>query len=285
MTTGPAELARFRLPVSGRTATLRPLTGAEDLLLLDAPRTVAGDAALAVSLAERIARPGFGNRGAESADGDPPNWGGLPAADLDVFVLRLRQAVLGDRVRADVGCPAPGCGRRIDIDFGIDDYLAHHAPGDPPADDGWSCGPGGDPGWFALARAGRPQVEFRLPTGADQVAVGDRPDAAAELARRCVRADLPPPPLLARVETAMEALAPSLACDLQGACPECEAAVPLYFDARWFALRELRDRAAFVYHDVDVLARRYHWSESDILALPHSRRAAYAGLARQGRGG
>ncbi|HZK82003.1 MAG TPA: hypothetical protein VFC46_13070, partial [Humisphaera sp.] len=79
----------------------------------------------------------------------------------------------------------------------------------------------------------------------------------------------------------MEAMAPSLSHDLQGVCPECGAEVTVYFDARKYCLRELRDRAAFVYQDIDVLARRYHWAESDILAMPRKRRMNYAEFARQ----
>ena len=55
----------------------------------------------------------------------------------------------------------------------------------------------------------------------------------------------------------------------------------MLFDARWFCLRDLRQKAAFIYQDVDLLARRYHWSEAEILALPRARRAAYVDLARQ----
>ena len=82
----------------------------------------------------------------------------------------------------------------------------------------------------------------------------------------------------------MEAMAPSLSCDLQGLCPECASTVTVQFDARWYCLRELRERAAFIYQDVDILARRYHWSEMEILSMPHVRRAAYAELARQAEG-
>jgi hypothetical protein len=82
----------------------------------------------------------------------------------------------------------------------------------------------------------------------------------------------------------MEAMAPSLSSDLEGVCPECGASVSLYFDARWFCLRELRDRARFLYQDVDLLARRYHWTESEILSMPRTRRTSYAELARHGTG-
>ncbi len=128
------------------------------------------------------------------------------------------------------------------------------------------------------------RIRFRLPSSADQMAVLGSPNAAAELARRCIRPAGIPARLRRRAEAAMEAMAPSLACDLEGKCPECQAQVSMYFDGRWFCLRELRDRAAFIYQDVDVLARRYHWSETEILRLPHTRRSAYAELARHSGG-
>ena len=46
-------------------------------------------------------------------------------------------------------------------------------------------------------------------------------------------------------------LAPALAGPLQGHCPDCGAAVDGPFDPRRYCLRELRDRARFVYDDVD----------------------------------
>jgi hypothetical protein len=247
---------------------VRPPSGAEDLLLLEAARTPAGDAALALALAGRLGR---------AADGEPLDWGALPATDLDALLLRLRQAVLGDRVRADVPCPAPGCGRRVDIDFSVAGLLAHCAPRGGRR--GTAPQPADEPGWFRLAEAG--PVRFRLPTAADQVAVTGLPDAAAELARRCIRPAELPARLRRRVEAALEALAPSLSCDLKGRCPECGAPLTVQYDARWFCLQELRQRAAFLYEDVDAVARRYHWSEADILALPHARRVAYAELARR----
>ena len=78
----------------------------------------------------------------------------------------------------------------------------------------------------------------------------------------------------------MEVLAPSLAHDLQGQCPECGAVVEVYFDPLQFSLCELRQEAAFLYEDVTLLARCYHWSEADILTLPRQRRLRYAELAR-----
>ena len=81
----------------------------------------------------------------------------------------------------------------------------------------------------------------------------------------------------------MGALAPPLAGPLQGRCPHCETPIAARFEARVYCLQELRDRARFIYDDIDVLAERYHWSERAILTLPHGRRTNYVERARQTR--
>lgn len=78
----------------------------------------------------------------------------------------------------------------------------------------------------------------------------------------------------------MEALAPLGVRDLQGECLECGITVTAHFDIRRFCLHELRDQAVFLYDDVDLLARTYHWSEDAILALNADRRARYAERVR-----
>jgi hypothetical protein len=99
------------LPVSGRRVLIRALTGVEELLLLEAPE---GDLALALTLMTHV------------AGGDPDGWAELTPTDLDFFILRLRQWMLGDRIVSDVRCHAPGCKARIDVSFGIEQYLDHH---------------------------------------------------------------------------------------------------------------------------------------------------------------
>jgi hypothetical protein len=293
MAAGGATVACFRLPVSGLAVELRHPTGVEDLLLIEA---AGGDTGLALALAQRLVR---------ATDGTVVEWGGLSVSDLDVLILRLRQALVGDRVRAEVMCRAAGCGRRIDVSFSIGEYLAHHVP-TGTAVRGWSVSSSDEPGWFCLASTARTspafdppparlsagvvatgkrlkltRVLFRLPTVLDQLSVAGHPDAEGELVRRCIRPAELPSHLRRLVEATMEAMAPSLSRDLQGVCPECGASVTVYFDARKFCLQELRRRAVFVYEDIDILAQRYHWSEHEILAMPHTRRANYAELARQ----
>jgi hypothetical protein len=267
-------VAIFRLPVSGQRVCLRQPTGSEDLLLAEAPEA---DAALALELTRRLAHPVDGVLDPES----------LSVADLDVLILRLRQALAGDRILADVTCRAAGCGSRIDISFMLEDYLAHGQPAGRFRLRHWSVAPAErQPGWYALSRrshSGIPESEpvlFRLPTGADQLAVANRADATEALAQRCIRLDAPPSNIRHAVEAAMEALAPTLSRELEGVCPECGTTMTIYFDARHFCLEELRCWARFVYEDIHILAQTYHWSERAILAMPNSRRASYAELAR-----
>jgi hypothetical protein len=102
-----------------------------------------------------------------------------------------------------------------------------------------------------------------------------------ELIRRCVRPSEVAEDSVKRVETLMEELAPLLTDYVQGECPECGSEIDIYFDPQQFSLRELRGQAVYIYEDVHLLARHYHWSEAEILALPRRRRVHYAELIRQ----
>lgn len=266
----------FRLPVSGRVVFVSPLSGAEELLMAEAP---ASDAALAVALADRLAR---------DAQGAPLDWRTMAVTDLDALIVFLRRMVLGDRVRADATCSSKECRQLIDVEFGLGEFLQHHAPVSPARScRGWSVRPGQSLGWFRLAPPGwdgataAQIIDFRLPTPEDQLSVLGRLDAEDELARRCLQPASAPVALRRKAEAAMEAMAPCLSDHLQAICPECGKGLTLYFEPRRFCLRELRDRTASIYADVDVLARRYHWSESHILSLPRARRVAYVELAQR----
>ena len=273
--------ARFVLPVSGLRVALTSPTGEEDLLLSEYGGS---DTTLALSLAQRLARAD------DDGDAAVPAWSELPAADLDVLLLRLRQALIGDRITGDLYCRDPQCGSRVDISFSIEAYLAHHRP--RPVGSGrrgWRvAASAAEPGWFvftppgASADAASSGLRFRLPTVADQIHAVRAPDPEAALIRLCIQPPNAAAPLRRRAETAMEALAPLLSGELQGQCPDCGANVAAHFDPRRYCLRELRESARFVYADIDLLARRYHWDEESILGMPSVRRAVYAEMAAAG---
>ena len=253
----------LRLPVASLDVEMRLPTGADDIALLEARRPAL---AAAVTLLSGIV---------QRCDGEPLDWSALAMTDVDLLLLRLRQRLIGDTVSADIVCGAPECGERAHIVFSVSDFVGHHRPQPPrrvsPVDEGWFRLDGTD-------------IEFRVPSVADQLAIAGEDRREQALVRRCVR----PPEITAaarrRVEAAMEAMAPSLASELQGACPECGAPVSAFFDPLQYVLRELRQHAALVYDDVWSIARSTHWPEERILALPAARRARYAQMAQPAPG-
>jgi len=253
----------FQLPVSQAAVAIRPPAGAEELLMLEA---AASPAALAIALLGRLAH---------RADAGAIDWHEMSATDVDAALLHLRQVVFGDAIRAGVTCPGAQCRKPIDIGFGISSYLQHHAPRPPRGVE-----PAQEAGWMRLCGA---DVSFRLPSAGDQAAAALTGDPRRELIARCVRPAGIRAAALRRVENAMEAMAPNLARNLDARCPECGAAVQVYFDPRRFCLTELREHAAFIYEDTHLLAQHYHWPESDILALPRDRRIRYVEIVRAAR--
>jgi hypothetical protein len=249
--------------------TLREPTGADDLLMTECRRN---DPGMVKRVVERLAEP------ATNID-----WSAQAVFDIDTIILRLRQAVLGDRISSHVACS--GCDGRVTLSFGIATYLAHHRPHEGPLTKrGWAASAPDDTGWGRLSSAAQgagAQPRFRLPTLDDQIAVAGAANAPRALARRCIEPYPLPAKLAARVETALAAYAPPLAGPLQGTCPDCAAAIEARFEARRYCLEELGYRAQFVYEDVVVLAKHYHWSERAILAMPYARRTEYAERARR----
>jgi len=66
-------------------------------------------------------------------------------------------------------------------------------------------------------------------------------------------------------------------------CPACETAFAADLDLGAFVWAELHAQAQRLLREVDVLARAYGWTESEVLALDDRRRAAYLELAREAR--
>src|SRR5712692_9974216 len=135
-----------RLPLTGLEVELRAPDGFDDLVLAEAP---GANRDLALEFAGRLAAP------IQSLP--VGGWEAVPLTDFDTLFLLLRRFLFGDRVRAESVCPSERCGRRIDAEFRVSEYLEHHRPELP---DG--IRPGAEPGWYRMLG-----VEFRAP------AVGD----------------------------------------------------------------------------------------------------------------
>ena len=244
------------LPVSKKIVDLRSPEGREDVLFCE---WTGGEAELALALLNALTHARNGQ--------DQADWGELPVTDNEWALLQLRRFLFGDLVRTGSVCKQPDCGAKIDISFRIGDYLGQFQMTVPKDVEKLP-----EPGWFALAGQG---IQFRLPTGNDQLAATFSAQPEIELQRRCVVPGTLSGDLLQRLQETMECMAPSLSGLLQGACPDCACLGEFYFDVQTYVLRELMDQAKFIFDDVHLLAAHYHWSEHAILNMPRQRRYRY----------
>lgn len=249
------------LPVSGIPLAVAEPTGHDEVYVTE---TALAPVRLMAGLASRVATTG---------DGDPVDWAGLPATDLGAAALIIRRCWLGDAIRTDTRCPDPGCRERIDVGFGIGDYIGHHQPRRPRA-----VTPAADatgPGWFTLTGAA---VRFRVPTVGDLLAAESAGQPADGLARLCIEGAQVSRALARRLDRALSAMAPSLDDLVGGECPACGREVALRFDPIGYALADLRGAFSGIYTQAHALAAAYGWPEETILALPSRRRRQYASL-------
>ena len=251
------------LPGSGLALSVGEASSADELFTLE------------TTLPPRHAVLELGRRVARTVSGEPVDWEGLPATDIDALALVLRQTWIGDAVSATANCPAPDCREPVDISFSAAAYLDHHRPRrarGATADD--------EPGWFRLTGA---PVRFRSPLVADLLAALDTDGALAVLTERCIAPGELTRAQARRVDRALAALSPALQDELGGSCPACGQTVRLRFDPCPFVLAELRAEFAPIYGETHLLAVSYGWAEAAILRLPRQRRRRYAALAAQER--
>lgn len=246
------------LPVSGVTLAVSEPTGVDELYVVE------------TTLPPLPALVGLAHRVTSTVAGDPIDWASLPATDLAAAALMIRRSWIGEAIRTDTRCPEADCRERIDVSFGIGDYLEHHRPRRPRG-----VLEANEAGWFTLARAA---VRFRIPTVADLLAAASNGRSANTLSDRCVEAPEMSRALARRLDRALCRLAPSLNDLLGGSCPICGHEVTVRFDPLGYTLAELRNAFSGIYLQTHALAFAYGWPEQAILALPRSRRQRYASL-------
>jgi hypothetical protein len=214
---------------------------------------------------------------------------GLLIADRQYLLLKLREATLGDAIRATVLCPWPDCGKKITVNFSVNDIPIKESEDKGPTYTlQLSSRAAGPEQQTEEARA----ITFRLPNGGDQellapILVEDEALVSSLLLQRCVQriGSLQNPDADAinrlslqawmEIEQWMDAVAPKVELIMESECPECgrEYAVP--FDLQQFFFGELRISRDLLYREVHYLAYHYHWSEREIMDMPRPRRRAY----------
>jgi len=139
-------------------------------------------------------------------------------------------------------------------------------------------------------------VEFRVPGRADVAHATARAATGAsfvdQLLDRCITrceyggAPCSPAALPDSVGEALserlEALEPGAIVSFDLACPECEARWSARMNCGDVLWSEVQSRAERLLLEIDALARVYGWTETDVLSLSATRRAAYLQLASAG---
>lgn len=212
----------------------------------------------------------------------------LLVGDRDYLVLKLRQMTFGDRVDATLTCPNKECIEKIDIDFSLKDIPIKK--GDISSKIFTMTLPS-----KKLNNRSGIEVEFRLPSGGDQeelatVALNDESKAETRLLSRCIQNikgikeidDFQIKQLTQvqrkRIEKEMAEIAPSVDLEIEAKCPECENVFSFPFNISEFFINEINANLDQLYQEVHYLAFYYHWSESEILSMPLTKRRKYLEL-------
>jgi hypothetical protein len=213
----------------------------------------------------------------------PPEADGQDGVSLgtrDAALLRLYRDLRGPQLDALAECPV--CGTTLEVHLAIDDlvdgYPARHGAAGTRSID-----------------LGTAVAEVRLPTTEDLMAAAeeDQPRLAREiLIGRCVgpvrrhagasdsvrdSAALTEEEL-ALLGARLEELDPLVDVRVDIHCEECGTAWDALLDVPELVWDQVRGVARRLLREVDSLATRYGWSESEILALSERRRRAYLDL-------
>lgn len=198
-------------------------------------------------------------------DGKAVDVTALPVAVHDRLLASLYTLEYGKDVSCQATCGA--CAQMFQFRFALPDLL--ESQDEAAAVAGL---PGGDGRWQTPSG-----VRLRPP---------DLRDAAAGAPEGllAVIAEAPfPAEEVEALAAFLEQASPILAIDLDSACPGCGASQSIAFDLARFLVRALAGERPFLIREVHLIAARYGWSHSEIMALPRSDRRAFATLIESER--
>ncbi|MGD9157540.1 MAG: hypothetical protein PVG39_03970 [Desulfobacteraceae bacterium] len=213
----------------------------------------------------------------------------LLVADRQYLLLKLREATFGEQVRANIFCPWPDCGKKIDIDFLIKDIPVRESTEKGPAYN-MELSPEA-----ALTEENGNEyrkIIFRLPNGGDQESISsllsENEALALSMLLKCCILSIGPvknpgselisylsPLARMEIEKRMIEVSPMVDMTMGVICPECNREFAVPFDLQDFFFGELRTSKDLLYREIHYLAYHYHWSEREILEMPREKRRKY----------
>jgi uncharacterized protein (UPF0212 family) len=192
----------------------------------------------------------------------------LTLGQRDAMLLAVRAQLSGPRLEFVSACPA--CGTVLEMTLRAEQIglglVAQPAP------------------QTRQIRAGDALIAV-APLTAGALAAAEALDDPASARLLLLKAAAPEAPeddaVLSAVEAAVEAMDPAVETGLDWSCPACAARWSEAVDVAALLAGEIAVRSRAVLADVATLARAFHWSERDILALPAERRRFYLEAVQQ----
>jgi hypothetical protein len=176
-------------------------------------------------------------------------------------LLALDLAADAPQITLSARCSHEGCGEPMELEL----ELSACALGERARETEWRD-PSGS-AWLLRAPCGEDQRRWEA---------ADAPPSAAAIARTLLASEREiPPPWLGPMGAALEALDPLNALELAAICPACGGPNDIELDLEAVLLERAAGRRERLLDMVHRIARAYHWSEAEILALPPARRARY----------
>jgi hypothetical protein len=207
-------------------------------------------------------------------DESPPALAALSLAERDLRLMQLRTLIFGPELTARADCAA--CSAPLELRWRVNEPVGD-APPSPER---------------LTVQHGEFRIVGRPPTTADLAVIAGAPeDASKELARRCVAeayqrgepcgAESLPESALAALEDAISGCDPSGDFELTLTCAACGESWRQRLDIVAYLWAEIDACAQRLLLEVNALASRYGWSETEILSLSPWRREIYLQMARQ----
>jgi hypothetical protein len=197
-------------------------------------------------------------------------------ADREYAVMRLFELTCGDTLPAILHCPGDDCRAPMEVMLSVADMATDQRPIAAR--------------YFQRRLSSEPfrEIQFRLPTGADQEALAGMEDenrAVSMLLARCTGLDESEIEVLTEperheIEADMEQFAPR-DMEVEATCPDCGRTFSGQADWPIYCLSQLISQSADLEREVHLLAWHYHWSEADVLALPRAKRRRYIDLIEE----
>jgi len=199
----------------------------------------------------------------------------LSIGERDSRLLLLREEIFGSRLINTVVCPS--CRNKLEWESNTRDLFLKQPDYNINNDE------------FDFSE-NEFLVKFRLPNSEDIAGVLNYSEGVQEdyLIKQCIlkaersgkaiQPDKLPPGLLDKILERMEELDPQADISINLTCPECGNKWTSHFDISAYLWSEINYWAINLMQEVDILARAYGWTETEIINLSPVRRHIYIDL-------